>query len=84
MWTVYVLRSLKSNKRYVGMTQNLTHRLQQHNSGKSKFTSGHMPWVIIYTENHPSTEAARKREKYLKSAAGRKFLDQNCAGSLPD
>ncbi|NJN42829.1 MAG: GIY-YIG nuclease family protein, partial [Flammeovirgaceae bacterium] len=29
MWTVYVLRSLTSGKRYIGITQNLPKRLHQ-------------------------------------------------------
>ena len=85
MWTVYVLKSLKSGKRYVGMTQNLADRIAQHNTGKSKFTSGHLPWKLVHQENFETTLDARKREKYLKSAAGRRFLDAiNGAGSLPD
>ncbi|MBK9481591.1 MAG: GIY-YIG nuclease family protein [Bacteroidetes bacterium] len=50
MITVYVLRSLRSEIYYTGMTQNLDNRLKEHNSGKSKFTSGHLPWTVIYSE----------------------------------
>ncbi|HMV10206.1 MAG TPA: GIY-YIG nuclease family protein [Cyclobacteriaceae bacterium] len=85
MWIVYVLRSAKSGKRYVGMTQDVTLRLAQHNSGKSKFTSGHMPWKLIYQETYSGSVEARVREKYLKSSQGRRFLDKELgAGSLPD
>ena len=52
MITVYVLRSLRSEIYYTGMTQNLDNRLKEHNSGKSKFTSGHLPWTVIYSELH--------------------------------
>ena len=85
MWTVYVLRSLKSGKHYVGMSQDVKRRLMEHNSGKSKFTSGHMPWKIIYCEEFSNSMEAREREKYFKSAAGKKYLQQKVqAGSLPD
>jgi predicted GIY-YIG superfamily endonuclease len=50
-------------KRYVGMTQDLVRRLAEHNSGKSKFTSGHIPWRLAYTENYDTTLEARAREK---------------------
>ncbi|MBI3136112.1 MAG: GIY-YIG nuclease family protein [Bacteroidetes bacterium] len=71
---VYVLRSLSSGTIYVGMATNIESRLKQHNSGKSKFTQSFVPWELIYTEfTGPSTEA-RKREKYLKSTAGKNFL----------
>lgn len=85
MWIVYVLRSKRSGKRYIGMTQDVALRLAQHNSGKSKFTSGHMPWELIYQETYSSSIEARSREKYLKSSQGRRFLDKELdAGSLPD
>jgi putative endonuclease len=76
MWIVYVLLSEKSAIRYVGMTQDLERRLKEHNSGKSKFTSGHMPWRVIYTELFSDSKSARTREKYLKTGAGRRFLDR--------
>ena len=73
-WNVYVLRSLSSNLYYVGMTENIERRLSEHNSGKSKFTSGHVPWELVYVEAAESALDARSREKYLKSAAGKRFL----------
>ena len=68
------------------MTQNLERRLKEHNSGKSKFTSSYIPWILVYHEFATSTEHARKREKYLKSAAGKRFINNylDRAGSLPD
>ena len=74
MWTVYVLKSLTSAIYYVGMTQDVERRLVEHNAGKSKFTSGHLPWIIIYSETCSDAIEARKREKYLKSAAEKRFL----------
>jgi putative endonuclease len=56
------------------MTQDIDRRLNEHNAGKSKFTSGHIPWIIVYKENFTDSIEARKREKYLKSAAGKRFL----------
>ncbi len=68
------------------MTRDLDRRVHEHNSGKSKFTSGHMPWSLIYSEQVSGTSAARSREKYLKSAAGKRYLKEiiGSAGSLPD
>ncbi|HWA31932.1 MAG TPA: GIY-YIG nuclease family protein [Candidatus Paceibacterota bacterium] len=71
---LYILKSEVSNKSYTGITNNLTRRLAEHNSGKHFYTKRHRPWVMIYTENYASLSEARKREKYLKSAAGRKVL----------
>jgi putative endonuclease len=82
---VYVLQSLADSTFYTGMTESLDRRLEEHNSGKSKFTSGHMPWKLIYFEEVMDFIEGRKREKYLKSAAGRRFILKwiNQNGSSP-
>jgi putative endonuclease len=71
---VYVLKSLTASKSYTGITNNLDRRLDEHNAGKHFDTKRHIPWVMIYNEEYDSLREARKREKYLKSASGRKFL----------
>ncbi|MBE0572266.1 MAG: GIY-YIG nuclease family protein [Ignavibacteriaceae bacterium] len=76
MYSVYVLFSKKLNKRYIGSTQDVDQRLNEHNLGKSKFTSGGIPWELIYNESFSTNSEARKRESFLKSGVGRKFLDQ--------
>lgn len=74
MVTVYVLKSIKNGKFYTGMAKDAELRLKEHNAGKSKFTKGHLPWILIYTEQHQDWESARIREKYFKSAAGKRHL----------
>jgi putative endonuclease len=58
------------------MSQDIERRLLEHNAGKSKFTSAFRPWEIVYTEEYETTEEAREREKYLKTASGRRFLNK--------
>ncbi|MFL5810798.1 MAG: GIY-YIG nuclease family protein [Flavisolibacter sp.] len=53
MVTVYVIESLKDQTWYTGMALNPVQRLAEHNGGKNRFTKGHIPWKIIYTELHP-------------------------------
>ena len=77
MFTVYVLWSEKLQKRYVGSCEDLRIRIMQHNSGESKFTKGGIPWILIYTEEYQTKSDARKREIFLKSGIGRKWLDEN-------
>ena len=89
MIVVYVIESLTDNTWYTGMAKDAEHRLREHNGGKNRFTKGHLPWKIIYTETHPDWTSARVREKYLKSAAGKRWLtiflhSQGCEGSLPE
>ena len=55
------------------MTSNLEKRLLEHNSGNTKSTKPYLPWEILYKEEFSSRVEARKRELYLKSAAGRKW-----------
>ncbi len=71
---VYILRSKKYDKTYVGFTKDLKRRLKEHNSGKSKFTSKFIPWKIILTEEFADVIEARGREKYYKSSAGRRKI----------
>jgi putative endonuclease len=71
---VYVLKSEKDGRFYVGMTQDLANRLKEHNSGRTRSTKGYQPWVIIHEEIYPDRKAARKREKYLKSGYGKQWL----------
>ena len=74
MTFVYLLHSQKTNIYYVGITINVENRLVEHNLGKSKFTKGHRPWILIYFVESLNWKTARKREKYLKSAAGKRWL----------
>lgn len=73
---VYILVSLKSGIRYVGMTEDVDKRLVQHNKGKSKFTKGHIPWELKHFEEFETRLKAREREKYLKSGVGREYLNK--------
>ncbi len=76
MFSIYVLKSLRNNKRYVGYTsKDVGLRLREHNLGSNKFTSQNGPFVLIYTEKLLDKTSAIKREKFLKSGQGRKFLD---------
>ncbi|MCF8214677.1 MAG: GIY-YIG nuclease family protein [Chitinophagaceae bacterium] len=74
MVIVYVIRSYKDGRFYVGMTKDLGRRIQEHESGKTKSTKGFRPWKLIFTENFPSFSEARKREKYLKSGSGKEYI----------
>jgi len=73
MFTVYVLKDNK-DKLYKGMTNNLSRRLSEHHSGHTKTTSRMRELVLVYKEEYDKFKEARKRELYLKSAAGRRFL----------
>jgi len=71
---VYVIRSIGSGRRYVGIAQDVGRRLEEHNAGRSRSTRPYLPWEIAHQEGCETHEEARVREKYLKSAAGRRYL----------
>ena len=75
MFVVYVLYSYKFGKIYIGFTSNLEERLKSHNDlGVKGWTIKFRPWTLIYQELHATKSEAMKREKQLKSAAGREFV----------
>ena len=72
---VYVLKSCKDGKLYVGSTRStLAARLLKHNCGSIKSTSKRKPFVLLYSEDFHSYTDARKREIYFKSGSGRESL----------
>ena len=76
MFYVYVLKSLKNGKRYIGCTsKEPKNRLTEHNSGSNKWTRTNKPFELIYKELYNNKTIALKREKFLKSGQGRKLLD---------
>lgn len=77
MFYTYVLKSLKYPKFYTGYTDNLEKRLQSHNAGKNTYTKRYIPWSLVYSESFETKEEAIRREKYFKSAAGRKWLKKH-------
>ncbi|OWY20725.1 excinuclease ABC subunit C [Sphingobacteriales bacterium UPWRP_1] len=66
MWYVYILQSEKDSSFYIGYTQDPQKRLEQHNRGKSTYTSRKLPWKIVYVETYDLKSEALKREKFLK------------------
>jgi len=74
---IYVLRSLKTGKQYIGYTaKNPQQRLTEHNSGTNSFTRQNRPFELVYTEDFKDEQSARKRERFLKTGQGRRFLER--------
>ena len=74
MHTVYVLRSLKDNKTYVGCTKNIENRLKEHNAGEVKSTKYRRPLVLWYKEEYYDKFEAFKREQHFRTSWGRRQL----------
>ena len=71
---VYVLHSGKDDQLYTGYTNDLRRRLQEHEQGSVRSTAHRLPVKLVYYEACLSQADATKREKYLKTAWGKRYL----------
>lgn len=77
---VYILKSLKDEGLYIGITNDINRRLYEHNLGYKGSTKSRTPFKFIYSEEYSNRVEARKREKYLKSGSGREFIKLHIQG----
>ncbi|RJR25998.1 GIY-YIG nuclease family protein [Candidatus Microgenomates bacterium] len=70
MYFVYILRSTKDGKYYIGSTKNIEQRLYRHNRGLVKSTTRRAPLKLIYYEEYKTLSEALKRESKIKSYKG--------------
>ncbi len=71
---VYVLQSEGDLNFYTGYTTDLNHRLELHNTGQVPSTKSRRPFKLIYWEGCLSIKDATSREKYLKTAWGKRYI----------
>lgn len=80
----YVLLSDRDGRFYIGSTADLRVRFQKHNRGQVHSTAYRRPLRLIYYEACLSIEDARRRERYLKSGRGGRYLKQRLASWLAE
>ena len=77
-WTVYVLRSESLETTYVGVTNDLDRRLEQHNGeqpGGARSTRGGRPWSVGATYGPFETRSEGQSVEYaVKQLRGRERL----------
>ena len=87
MYYTYVLLNELSGKIYIGQTDNLEKRVNQHNdtdfklfgiNAYTKLNKG--KWKVVYSETFETRSEAMKREKALKSSRGRNFIYKDILG----
>ena len=71
---VYVLRSEIDRQFYVGLTRDLLARLKAHNDGRVSSTKRRRPLELVYWEGCRNESDAAQREKYLKTAWGKRSI----------
>jgi len=79
---VYVLLSVKDKDFYVGYTQDLKLRFEEHCKGRVKSTQNRRPLELIYYEACLIKKDALHREKYFKIYLGRFFLKKRLKSYL--
>jgi len=70
MYTTYILQNILNEKHYIGSTQNLKRRINEHNRGQTKSTKRKGNWKLIYKEEYVTKKEAMAREKVIKSYKG--------------
>lgn len=70
----YILKSKSHGTYYYGSSEDVEERLKEHNAGRQRYTKGRRPWNIHYVETFETRSEARKREAFLKSIAGYRYL----------
>jgi len=75
MYFVYILKSLRTGRYYVGSTQNLEERLRKHNAGHSSATKAYRPWKLMHTEVFDTRREALCREYQIKRQKSRAYIE---------
>ena len=73
---VYILRSEKDGKRYIGSTGDVDKRVLQHQQGEVKSTKQRKPLKLIYIEAFDDKHSAQMRERLFKTGKGRAYLKE--------
>jgi len=74
MFYTYILKSLKDNDLYIGYSENLRKRFNEHLAGLVDATKNRRPLKLVYYEACQKKEKAAEREKYFKTGFGRRYL----------
>ena len=81
-YSVYILKSQKNDKYYIGSSENPERRLHYHNTIEKGFTSRYRPWEIVYKNEYETKEQARITERKIKSWKSRKMIERLISGEF--
>jgi putative endonuclease len=79
---LYILKSLKTNRFYIGSAVDPARRLHEHNSGYVTATRNKDPWEQIILICFPDKSTARIAEYYLKKQNSRQSIEDVISGSF--
>ena len=75
---LYILYSPSSDKYYVGYSNDVERRINEHNnSERTTYTSKHRPWLLVAIYSCGNFESdAVKIESFIKKQKSRKLVEQ--------
>ena len=76
MGTIYILRSLVNGRYYIGSTNDLTRRIEEHLKGKTKSLRFIKPFELVFSQTYNSIQEARKIEYKLKKLKSRLIIER--------
>lgn len=75
-YSVYIIYSEKCDRYYVGHSDDVERRVEEHNSGRGgKYTIRCKPWELVFIERYESRSLAVKRELEIKKKKSRKYIE---------
>jgi len=85
MYQVYILAN-SSGRHYIGLSEDVAKRIEDHNSGRSKWTAKRGPWTLQWISRPMPLGDARRLESKMKRQKGGSGLQtlMNDFGSIPD
>lgn len=73
---VYILQSQKNNTYYIGSTNDIKQRIQQHNSGNVKSTKYKRPYKLIFCQQFLNIDIAKKIERKIKNWKRKDYIEK--------
>ena len=80
MYYVYLLRSDRDKRFYIGQTKDVVRRLEEHNAGKVRSTRPRRPFTLVGCKEFPTRDQARYFEYEVKHHSDKKeaFVAELC------
>ena len=76
MFYTYIIYSGEIDKYYVGSTNDLPRRLEDHNRGKDKYSRLGKAWKLMYFEKYETRPEAFSREREIKKMKSRVYIEK--------
>ena len=77
-----MLQSERDQRFYTGTARDLRTRMKLHSDGRVRSTVHRRPMTLIYYEACIDVEDAFRRERFLKTGKGKRFLRQRLSAFL--